>query len=212
MAGGVGKTIGKTIVLLILLIILIFAGLLWFDYLGIIQAKTIFKPVYKLFNLKTQTSVSINSADANVMADLDDDRLEKRLESVFLREQELDKRQSDIEKKEAQNLQISQELEDLKKNQEEREKTFNKNVKKYDDREVNIVQNAKNLNSMPPASAVAILNAMDDQEVIDTLRKVEELAAESGSASQVSYWLSLMPADRVAVLQRKMVSKPTGIE
>ena len=96
--------------------------------------------------------------------------------------------------------------------QEEREKTFNNTVKKYDDREVNIVQNAKNLTGMPPESAVAILNAMEDQDVIDTLRKVEEIAQEEGTMSMVAYWLSLMPADRVATIQRKMVSKPKTLE
>ena len=96
--------------------------------------------------------------------------------------------------------------------QEEREKTFNNTVKKYDDREVNIVQNAKNLTGMPPENAVAILNAMEDQDVIDTLRKVEEIAQAEGTTSMVSYWMSLMPADRVAVIQRKMVSKPKTLQ
>ena len=210
MANGVGKTIGKTVVLLFLLLILIFAGLMWFDYLGVIQAKSFFNPVYKLFKLSPQKSVSATNVDESVMANLDNDRIEKRIEALDLREQELDKRQEDLEKLEAVNLQVSQELEDLRISQEEREKTFNNAIKKYDDRNVNIVQNAKNLNSMAPANAVAILNEMDDQDVIDTLRKVEELAAESGTSSQVSYWLSLMPADRVAVLQRKMVSKPSN--
>ena len=121
-------------------------------------------------------------------------------------------REETLKKLEEQNLQISQELDDLRKSQEEREKTFNNTVKKYDDREVNIVQNAKNLTGMPPENAVAILNAMEDQDVIDTLRKVEEIAQEEGTMSMVSYWLSLMPADRVAVIQRKMVSKPKTLQ
>lgn len=207
-----GKSIGKTIVLLFLVIILIFIGLMWFDYLGVIQAKSLFSPVYKLFGLTAQTTQSNSDNAPALMANLDEDRIAKRLEALNLREQELDKREADVKKLEEQNLQISQELEDLRKSQEEREKTFNNTVKKYDDREVNIVQNAKNLNSMAPANAVAILNAMEDQDIIDTLRKVEELAQADGSSSQVSYWLSLMPAERVAVLQRKMVSKPTNLD
>jgi len=35
-----------------------------------------------------------------------------------------------------------------------------------------------------------------------------EIAKESGSSSMGSYWLSLMPADRAAEIQRKMLSKP----
>lgn len=207
-----GKGLGKTIVLLFLVVILILIGLMWFDYLGVVNAKKIFAPVYKLFGLVPQTSVSITNNDPVLMSNLEDDRIEKRLEALEIRAQELDKREEELKKLEEQNLQISQELDDLRKSQEEREKTFNNTVKKYDDREVNIVQNAKNLTGMPPENAVAILNAMEDQDVIDTLRKVEEIAQEEGTMSMVAYWLSLMPADRVATIQRKMVSKPKTLE
>ena len=85
------------------------------------------------------------------------------------------------------------------------------NVKKYDDKEVNIEQIANNLNGMRPEAAVGILVAMDDQIVIDVLRKVEEMAAENGTMSMGSYWLSLMPSDRAAEIQRKMLSKPESL-
>ena len=65
---------------------------------------------------------------------------------------------------------------------------------------------------MTPKAAVNILLAMDDQMVIDVLRKVEEMAAQNGTASMVSYWLSLMPADRAAAIQRKMVVKPETLD
>ncbi len=207
-----GKTIGKTIVLLFLVIILILIALVWFDYLGVIQAKRFFAPVYKLFGLQTQTSFSVSSVESVPLINLDDERLSKRLESLDLRTQELDKREETIAQKEKENLQISQELEDLRISQEEREKTFNNTVKKYDDREVNIVQNARNLTGMPPKNAVDILLAMDDQDMIDVLRKVEEIAAAEGTSSIVSYWLSLMPSERVAQIQRKMTNKPASIQ
>ena len=127
---------------------------------------------------------------------------------MTIRSEELDKREEDIVKKEAENLQILAELDNLRESQEEREKTFNNMTKKFDDREENIAQNARNLASMPPANAVNILTAMDDQDIIDVLRKADQIAAEEGTSSLVSYWLSLMPADRVAQLQRKMTNKP----
>ena len=64
---------------------------------------------------------------------------------------------------------------------------------------------------MRPEAAVNILLAMDDQVVIDVLRKVEELAKRSGTASLGSYWLSLMPAERAAEIQRKSLSKPSSL-
>jgi hypothetical protein len=198
--------------MLVLILILILGGMLWFDYLGVLNAKKIFAPVYRLFGLQVQTSVSDMQSDASLTADLDEDRLAKRLEALNVYAEELDKREQDIAAKEAENLQITQKLEEMRVALEEREKTFNNEVKKYDDRNVNIEQNAKNLNSMRPADAVEILNAMDDQDVIDTLRKVEEMAAAAGKNSQVSNWLSMMPPERVAALQRKMTNKPLSIQ
>ncbi|WP_314847773.1 periplasmic-type flagellar collar protein FlbB [Treponema lecithinolyticum] len=207
-----GVSIGKTLAMLVLILILILGGMLWFDYLGVLNAKKIFAPVYRLFGLQVQTSVSDMQSDASLTADLDEDRLAKRLEALNVYAEELDKREQDIAAKEAENLQITQKLEEMRVALEEREKTFNNEVKKYDDRNVNIEQNAKNLNSMRPADAVEILNAMDDQDVIDTLRKVEEMAVAAGKNSQVSNWLSMMPPERVAALQRKMTNKPLSIQ
>jgi flagellar protein FlbB len=65
---------------------------------------------------------------------------------------------------------------------------------------------------MQPQNAVAILVASDDQNVIDILRRTEEIAAETGASSMVAYWLSLMPAERAAQIQRKMLEKPTTLE
>lgn len=208
---GFGKSFGKTLVLLILVIILILGGLLWFDYLGVIQAKKLFAPFYRLIGKEPQTSVAVTTNAEILQADLDNERLEKRLEELSLRSEELDKREQDIAALEAENTQISQELEERRISQEEREKTFNNIQKMYDDRSVNIRKNAENLNGMAPANAVAILNEMDDQDIIDTLRMVDQIAAEEGKASMVSYWLSLMPAERVAELQRKMANKPTSL-
>ena len=65
---------------------------------------------------------------------------------------------------------------------------------------------------MRPEAAVAILLAMEDQLAIDVLRRVDEIAEEEGKNSMVPYWLSLMPADRAATIQRKMTTKPVTLE
>ncbi len=204
-------TIGKTIVLLLLIIILVFLGLFWFDYLGVIQAKKFFEPVYRLVGLQPQTSVSAVD-DVSREADLEADRLAKRLEALNLRSEELDKRESDIQIKEAEYQQIAQELDERKISQEEREATFEKIQKEYEDKELNYRTIAAELNGMRPEAAVNILLEMEDQLAIDVLRRVDEIAEESGSNSMVPYWLSLMPADRAATIQRKMTTKPVTLD
>ena len=209
MAGS--RNFGKSFVLILIILILVLGGLLWFDYLGILHVKSVFSPVYKLFGKTPQSSVTATQSNP-LVSNLDEDRLNKQKEAIDIRIEELDKRESDLELAEKQNEQIALELSEREKNQEEREKTFNLTVKKYDDKEVNIEQIANNLNGMRPEAAVAILVAMDDQVVIDVLRKVEEMAKENGSSSMGSYWLSLMPSDRAAEIQRKMLSKPESLE
>ena len=206
-----GNGLGKSIVLLLLIAIIILGGLLWFDYLGIIQAKSVFAPVYKLLGKQTQTSVTATSTKP-LEADLDSDRLAKRLEALEIRKQELDKREQDISRTESANEAVAKELEDRQKSQEEREKTFNNEVKKYDDRNVNIEQISTYLTSMPPKTAVEQLMGMDDQDVIAIFRKTDALAAAARTASMTSVWLMNMPAERAAVIQRKMASKPESLD
>lgn len=205
------KAIGKSIVLIMLIIIMALGGLLWFDYLGVVHMKSVFSPLYKILGKKTQTSVTATASNP-IAADLDQDRINSQREAIDLRMEELDKRESEIVQKEKLNEQIASELSNREKSQEEREKTFNQTLKKYDDKNVNIEQIAANLNGMRPEAAVNILVAMDDQTVIDVLRKVEEIAARNGTSSMGSYWLSLMPAGRAAEIQRKMLSKPDSLK
>ncbi len=201
------NSMGKTIILLFLIIILLLAGLVWFDYLGVIQAKNVLAPAYRLFGLQTQTSTSATGTPP-LEADLDNDRYQKRLESLNLMKEELDKRETDLAQAEALNQQTAQELEDRRVAQEERETAFNNAVTQYDGRQLNIVTNVQNLNSMPPQNAVDILVAMEDQDVIDILRMADQIALEEGGTSLASTWLMFMPAERAAQIQRKMLSKP----
>ncbi|WP_277292055.1 periplasmic-type flagellar collar protein FlbB [Treponema berlinense] len=205
------RGVGKSIALLFLILVIILGGLLWFDYLGIIKAKSIFAPVYKLFGLQPQTSVSATSSKP-LQANLEDDRLAKRLEALEIRSQELDKRESDIARSENANEAIARELEDRQKSQEEREKTFNNEVKKYDDRSTNIEQISTYLQNMPPKTAVEQLLGMDDQDIIDIFRKTDAQALASNTASMTSVWLMNMPSERAAVIQRKMASKPEKLD
>lgn len=201
------NNIGKTIILLFLIIILLLAGLVWFDYLSVIQVKSVFAPIYRLFGLQTQTSTSATGT-APLEADLDNDRFQKRLESLTLKEEELNQREIQLSQAEALNQQTAQELENRRVAQEEREVAFNSTVTQYDGRQLNIVTNVQNLNNMPPQNAVDILVAMDDQDIIDILRMADQIAVEAGSVSLASTWLMMMPADRAAQVQRKMLSKP----
>lgn len=197
--------LGRVIVLLLLIIILIFAGLWWFDYLGLIRARNTFAPLYSMLGIEPETTVGFETLEA---ADLDEDRYTRRLEALDVRSKELDQREVSLGDQEATIQQKMQELDERQLALDEKEKTFNETVNQYDNIRVNVEQNARYLIGMPPQNAVAILLNMEDQDIIDTFRMVEEIAQKQGTTSMVSYWLSLMPADRAATLQRKMAIKP----
>lgn len=201
-------TVGRVIVLLILILLLGAGGLLWFDYLGIIESRSFFSPVYKLFGMTPQAGVSTLPTENG---DLDADRIAKRLEAINIRAEELDKKEKDLDRKDGEILQKSQELDDRLASVEERERSFNEMIRQTDDRAANISQIADYMNGMPPKKAVDNLLAMDDQDIIDILRNVEAKAVKAGNNSSVAYWFSLMPPERAAEIQRKMANKPASL-
>ncbi len=199
-------TFGKYFVLILLIVLLIFGGLLWFDYLGLVHTRPLFAPIYSLFGLKTPSGVT--DLEDGALANLDDDRYEKRLRSLEIRSQELDKLKETLAAQEKEYKQISEELDERRNAIEEKEKNFNQMLIETDDRKANIIQIAKYMNGMRPENAVANLLEMDDQDIIEVLRAAENMAKNEGKVSLVAYWFSLMPPVRAAEIQRKMANKP----
>jgi flagellar protein FlbB len=143
---------------------------------------------------------------------LDAERLAIRLEALELQGLELEKREGELKNKENGIEQMAQELEERQKALDERENSFNVMVQQFENRRVNVEQNARYLVGMPPDKAVGIIAAMDDQDAIDVFRMTEEIAQREGTTSIVSYWLSLLPSQRSAELQRKMAGKPRALD
>jgi flagellar protein FlbB len=192
------------VILILLIGVLALGGLVWFDYLGVVDARRTLAPVFALFGARRP------ALDAEDPLLLDKERLAKQLEAVAVRAEELAAREQALASQEQELAQKIQLVQEREKAVEDREKLFNQRVQAYDNRRDNLLQNSAYLVGMPPDKAVKILLAMEDQDVIDLMRVTEELAAEAGEASLVAYWLSLMPADRAAALQRKMARKSGG--
>ena len=195
----------KSLLLLLLIGAAAAGGLVWFDYLNIIDMKTTLAPVFKLVGLQGR-SQPVTEGDE--MLNLDAERLAARLEALDLRSLELDKQEQAVLDKEAGLAQIASELEDRQKGLDERDTSITAIEEMSAIKDKNIERNARALGNMPPPNAVAIIASMDDQEAIDVLLKTEEIARSEGSASIVPFWLSLMQPQRAADLQRKMVERP----
>ena len=206
-----GKGVGKSIVLIIIIVMLVLGGLLWFDWLGLINVGFVRKGVSKILKKDVQTT-AVSTLNKPVTENIDENRLAKQREALEILIEEQDKRESDLSEREKQSEQIAAELMERERNLEEREKTFEQTVTRYDEKTSNISQIGEYLNGMRPEHAVSILNEMEIQNVIDVLRKVEETAKAEEKTSMVSYWLSLMPPDRAAEIKRKMITKPENLD
>lgn len=190
----------RIVVLILLIVVLTLGGIVWFDYLGILEARSFLAPVYRLFGLQKRTEVA-SADDPNL---LERERLLKQSEALSIQQEDLDTRTAELDKREKELAQLAEDLKDRELAAEAQEKAFNESKNAFENRRVNLVQNSTYLTSMSPKNAVAILLNMEDQDIIDIFRITDQQATVSGEDSVVPYWLSQMPADRAAVLQRKM--------
>jgi len=193
----------RVVILLLLVAVLVLGGLVWFDYLGIVDAQGLLAPVFTL--IRGERAV----VDAEDPLLLEKERMAKQLEALAIRSEELSAWEQELEASQAEINQMIEQLEEREATIEDREKVFNQRMQAFENRRVNLQQNSDYLVGMPPENAVKILLQMEDQDVIDIFRMTEEQAQATGELSLVSYWLSLMPAERAALLQRKM-SRNTG--
>ncbi len=204
MAGLNGGGIAKIFFLIILIAVLIIGGLLWVDFLGLINARDSLTPLLRALRLDAPEPVE----QPDDLYLLDKERLSKQIEALDLREADLQAREDELLLSEAELQELATQLEERQKSLDEKEKSLNEALNSYDNKRANLEQNARYLEGMPPENAVSIMLEMEDTELVDLLRTSERLAQESGRSSLVAFWLSLMPADRASELQSKMTLKP----
>lgn len=199
------STAAKIFGLLILVIALFVGGVLWFDYIDLINANEILDPVLgpvlELVGLRQKEEV-IDVEDPLL---LERERMSKQMEAMGLMEDELLQLEKDLGTREAELNQIADQLADRESALEDREKSLIERQNAFETREDSLEQKARYLTGMPPENAVAILLQYDnDRDILDLFRVTDQLAQQAGEDSLVAYWLSKMPADRGAELTRKM--------
>ena len=195
----------RSLLLLLLIAVVAAGGLVWFDYLNVIDLKTDLAPVYRLLGKGGRSQEPV---DPELPLDLDAERRAVLLETMDLRESEIRRQEDALLARHEEVERIASELEERSRAVDDREKSMSAALDMAAARDKNIEQLARYYNGMPPQNAVANLLAQDDQMAIDILRKVEALAQAAGTTSIVSFWFSLMPPQRAADLQRKMAERP----
>ena len=200
----------RVVALILMILILLLGGVVWFDYLGLINVKELLSPIITPVTSSLGLDFGLPEQIENVedMNLLEKERLDKRRQALEMRNAELDIRETEIGSKESEIQQMLDSLAERETAFEEQEKSFNDRLKAYDNRNTNLRQAAEYFVGMPPEAAVAMFVEMDDQDIIDIMRSHQQISNEEDTASMVSYWLSLMPSERSATLNRKMLKKP----
>jgi len=206
--------IGRTIVLLILIAIMSMGGLIWFDFLNVIDAKSVLAPIYervpfipRILKIPGANRIQPKTQPDEIL-NLNSERLAIRLEALELLNLEMDTKKRDLDSRYGEIEQMAQELEERQKALDDRENSLTAKAADAENKDRNVEQNARYLTGMPPQNAVGIIAKLDDQDAIDVLRKTEEIAKAEGTVSIVSFWFSLMDPVRAAELQRKMAGRP----
>jgi flagellar protein FlbB len=202
---------GRVIVLLLLIIILSVGGIIWFDYLNVIDAKSVLAPIYRFIPFVPGEGRTQQVIGADDLINLDAYRLNIRLQALELRSMEMDTQQRDLDNLHGEIIQMAQELELRQNALEDFENSLRAQAFDAENKDRNVEQNARYLTGMPPQNAVNILAALDDQDAIDVIRKTEEIARDEGTVSIVAFWFSLMDPARAAELQRKMAGRPPSL-
>ena len=214
-----GRTIGRIIVLLFLILAIAGGGVLWFDFLNVIDARNVTGPIANALRDAPLIGRFIPEGEPRTQPllrddefiNLDAERFAVRIQALELRDMELQRQEQDIQFQWMQIGQIAMELDERQSMLDEREISFNALLSDAEIRDRTVERNAINMINMPPAAAVSILQAMDDQDVIDVFLKTDELAEAGGTMSIVPFWMSLMEPQRAADLSRKMVSRPFAL-
>jgi len=201
---------GRVILLILLIIVLSVGGIIWFDFLNVIDAKSVFAPIYRFIPFvpgEGRTQPRISDDD---LINLDAERLAARLRALELRDMEMNTHQRDLDNWYEEIMRMAQELEIRQQILEVLEKSIIASMQDAENKDRNVEQNARYLTGMPPQNAVNILARLDDQDAIDVIRKTEDIARAEGNVSIVAFWFSLMEPERAAELQRKMAGRPPG--
>ena len=194
-------TLRRKLLIMATVTIICFGGaVIWFDYLQLLNIG-----VVNLFRNYLTAEGRVQNVNANERLLLDKERLSKRELAIEREREELDRRERIIEHAENTLSQRLEELIALQDQLDQQEITLISDRRLYENRREVLETNVRQLYGIPPEDAAKILEGYDDQLIIETFQLADEIATTDGTLSLVPLWLSLLPPERAAAIQRKSV-------
>lgn len=199
------KIIIQSVFLLLSFLVFILLGWYWLERVNVLKTDLIV-PLVTKFSTRNNNDVQEIEISQDTLL-LDSLRLEKKEEQLRIMQLDLSRQAQTLDNKTYLLEQEATIIENTKQQLTEQQNNINQISKQFENKNERVMQVAKSLINMPPQNAVDILVVFDDELLLDILATVNQLAEESGNASVVPYWLSLMDATRAGEVQKKLVYK-----
>ncbi|HPW52650.1 MAG TPA: hypothetical protein PKV85_09835 [Spirochaetota bacterium] len=181
----------KIIFLFLIIVFLLGVGVLWLDYMGLIN-------LTKTASMFSKDEASVLYADDDEPSLMKLEELEKNKEQLKERTEDLDRREALLLEQEKSSNADKDKIQEMRAGIELERKKLENEKNKYSGYKKNIVDLAQKIESMPPKEAVAIMINWDDPLIIDVLRQIDQNALDAGAMSVTSYLISLMPKEKAS--------------
>ena len=181
----------KIIFLFLIIVFLLGVGVLWLDYMGLIN-------LTKTASMFSKDEASVLYADDDEPSLMKLEELEKNKEQLKERTEDLDRREALLLEQEKSSNADKDKIQEMRAGIELERKKLENEKNKYSGYKKNIGDLAQKIESMPPKEAVAIMINWDDPLIIDVLRQIDQNALDAGAMSVTSYLISLMPKEKAS--------------
>ncbi|HPA62711.1 MAG TPA: hypothetical protein PLH15_11470 [Spirochaetota bacterium] len=181
----------KIIFLFLIIVFLLGVGVLWLDYMGLIN-------LTKTASMFSKDEASVLYADDDEPSLMKLEELEKNKEQLKERTEDLDRREALLLEQEKSSNTDKEKIQEMRAGIDLERKKLENDKKKYSGYKKNIADLAQKIESMPPKEAVAIMINWDDPLIIDVLRQIDQNALDAGAMSVTSYLISLMPKEKAS--------------
>ncbi len=171
---------------LILLIMFISGfGVLWMDYIGLMDLSTYAE------SLRGEPAL-VTQADDDEPSLMEREEFDKEKQKLLERVEDLDKRDALITEREKEIEAQKEKFEETRRGLDLEKKKFTLEKGQYSGYRKNVKILADKIVNMPPKSSVDIMLNWEDPLIIDVLRQIDNDAQEAGKASITPYLMKIM--------------------
>jgi len=181
----------KVIYLILLILFIAVSGILWIDYIGLIDISRVTGGFKSNVPLATE-------APGDEPSLIEREQFEKEKQGYAERVEELDKREARLQEIEKELASEKEKQDEIKKGLDLEKKKFDDQKNRYAGYEKNIKVLADKVANMPPDESVKIMVNWEEPIIIDVLRQMDADAEALGSASITSYLITLMPKEKAS--------------